>query len=189
MRMTVETVATSKRRQGSPRCCLTASTSSRPEICSATLMAKLSPTASSKPRRLISSFSALEDGVCIAERGGQRVVGKIVETGCDRGIGSLSHGHLHWLGLGRAGCYQHLARPTIFWYAKFMSMSISRTGKKRGRGRPSTGAISVHLRILPSEIARIDAWSARQEDSPSRPEAIRRLVEQALSNIRKGRAR
>jgi hypothetical protein len=42
MRTTVETVATSKRRQESPRYCLTAATSSRPEICSETLMAKLS---------------------------------------------------------------------------------------------------------------------------------------------------
>src|SRR4029077_8656947 len=51
MRTTVETVATSKRRQASPRCCFTAATSRRPEVCSETLMAKLSPVASSSPRR------------------------------------------------------------------------------------------------------------------------------------------
>src|ERR1700733_7565912 len=49
-------------------------------------------------------FGTLEDGVCIAERVGQRLVRKIVESGCDRRIGSLSHGDLHWLGLGLPWC-------------------------------------------------------------------------------------
>lgn len=44
----------------------------------------------------------------------------------------------------------------------------------------------MHLRILPDEIARIDAWSRRQDHVPSRPEAIRRLLEQALREPQPG---
>jgi hypothetical protein len=61
-----------------------------------------------------------------------------------------------------------------------MSRSIlSRTRKKIGR--PSTGAESVHLRVLPDQAAAIDAWIKRQKEPISRPEAIRRLVELGLT--------
>jgi metal-responsive CopG/Arc/MetJ family transcriptional regulator len=36
------------------------------------------------------------------------------------------------------------------------------------------------VRAQPDLLSRIDAWIAREENHPSRPEAIRRLVEQAL---------
>src|SRR5205085_3881264 len=49
------------------------------------------------------------------------------------------------------------------------------------RGRPPTGAESIHLRVLPQQSADIDAWIARQKETAlSRPEAIRRLVELGL---------
>jgi hypothetical protein len=38
----------------------------------------------------------------------------------------------------------------------------------------------VLVRIQPDMAKRIDGWRARQDDLPSRPEAIRRLVEQGL---------
>jgi hypothetical protein len=56
--------------------------------------------------------------------------------------------------------------------------TLSRTRKKIGR--PPTGAESVHLRVLPDQSAAIDAWIEKQKDPPSRPEAIRRLVELGL---------
>jgi hypothetical protein len=60
-----------------------------------------------------------------------------------------------------------------------MSKAITRT--RKSRGRPSTGAESVHLRVLPNQSAAIDAWIARQKEPEiSRPEAIRRLVELGL---------
>ena len=62
---------------------------------------------------------------------------------------------------------------------KFMSKSI--TGTRKKRGRPSTGAESVHLRVLPDQILAIDAWIAKQREPVTRPEAIRRLVEMALT--------
>ena len=62
-----------------------------------------------------------------------------------------------------------------------MSASISGT-EKRGRGRPKVCAQSIHLRLPPAELARLDAWIAAQpEPRPSRPEAIRRLLDRALS--------
>jgi hypothetical protein len=57
--------------------------------------------------------------------------------------------------------------------------------KKRGRGRPPTGAESVHLRLLPNQLADVDKWAAGQSDKPTRPEAIRRLIEQALATAPK----
>jgi hypothetical protein len=36
------------------------------------------------------------------------------------------------------------------------------------------------LRLHPPLLTDLDAWAKRQDDAPSRPEAIRRLVEQAL---------
>jgi hypothetical protein len=67
----------------------------------------------------------------------------------------------------------------LFWYTKFMTKSISRT--RKSRGRPATGAESVHLRVLPEQSAAIDAWIGKQKEPDlSRPEAIRRLVELGL---------
>jgi hypothetical protein len=61
----------------------------------------------------------------------------------------------------------------------FMGKSITRT--RKSRGRPSTGAESVHLRVLPDQSAAIDVWMAKQkEPGLTRPEAIRRLVELGL---------
>jgi hypothetical protein len=60
-----------------------------------------------------------------------------------------------------------------------MSKAIIRT--RKSRGRPPTGAESVHLRILPEQSAAIAAWIAKQKEPEiSRPEAIRRLVELGL---------
>jgi hypothetical protein len=61
----------------------------------------------------------------------------------------------------------------------FMSKSITRT--RKSRGRPSTGAESVHLRVLPDQSAAIATWMSKQKEPDlTRPEAIRRLVELGL---------
>jgi hypothetical protein len=60
-----------------------------------------------------------------------------------------------------------------------MGKSITRT--RKSRGRPPTGAESIHLRVLPDQFSAIDAWISKQkEPGLSRPEAIRRLVELGL---------
>jgi hypothetical protein len=61
-----------------------------------------------------------------------------------------------------------------------MAASISRTGKK-SRGRPRKDPISIHLTLLPESLLALDRWIDGQADKPSRPEAIRRLIEQALA--------
>jgi hypothetical protein len=61
-----------------------------------------------------------------------------------------------------------------------MARSISNIRKKRGRGRPKVGAIPVLVRLLPDQAARLDKWRKGLGDSPGRPEAIRRLLEQNL---------
>jgi hypothetical protein len=52
---------------------------------------------------------------------------------------------------------------------------------KKGRGRPATGRDPVTAIRLSAELrATVDKWSAKQDDEPSRSEAIRRLVELGL---------
>jgi hypothetical protein len=67
-----------------------------------------------------------------------------------------------------------------FRYKKLPNKAtLSRTSKKIGR--PSTGAETVHLRVLPDQFAAIDAWIANQKEPElSRPEAIRWLVDLGL---------
>jgi hypothetical protein len=54
--------------------------------------------------------------------------------------------------------------------------SISVTKK---RGRPAKAPTSV-VRLPEETLLAADAWAASQPDGPSRPEAVRRLVELGL---------
>jgi hypothetical protein len=56
------------------------------------------------------------------------------------------------------------------------------------RGPPPTGwGHQLSVRLQPAELARLDEWIlAQPEPRPSRPEAMRRLVEQALGGPRAG---
>ena len=51
------------------------------------------------------------------------------------------------------------------------------------RGRPATGRGDlVGVRIQPEQLAALDAWCAAQPDpKPSRPEAIRKILDRAPS--------
>ena len=50
------------------------------------------------------------------------------------------------------------------------------------RGPPATGkGEPILVRLQPAQLAALDAWIARQDAQLSRPEAIRRLFEQALA--------
>ena len=61
----------------------------------------------------------------------------------------------------------------------YLMPSISNI-KKRGRGRPATGATPVMVRVQPDQLAALDAWIEKQREARSRPEAIRELLERAL---------
>jgi hypothetical protein len=53
---------------------------------------------------------------------------------------------------------------------------------KKGRGRPATGRDPVTAIRLSAELrATVDKWAAKQNDTPGRSEAIRRLVELGLT--------
>jgi hypothetical protein len=60
-----------------------------------------------------------------------------------------------------------------------MAKSI-RVNKKVGRPRTTGPGELIGVRLQPPDLAKVDSWAAQQEDEPSRPEAIRRLIERGL---------
>ena len=58
-----------------------------------------------------------------------------------------------------------------------------RAARATGKGKP------IGLRLEPTTLARVDRWAASQQDDPSRPEAIRRLVELALGIVQRAGVR
>lgn len=84
----------------------------------------------------------------------------------------------------RAGGEQTLAIGLHFGYHELMSLSIRGTPNKRRKvGRPKTTGrgTQIGMRWHDPLLGMIDAWAARQDDKPPRPEAIRRLVERGLA--------
>jgi len=60
---------------------------------------------------------------------------------------------------------------------------------RKVRGRPRIDATQINLRLPPDQLAALDAWIVRQPDpEPTRPEAIRRLMQIGLK-ASKGRSR
>ena len=60
---------------------------------------------------------------------------------------------------------------------------------KKKRGPPPTGqGIQIQVRIQPDKLAELDRWIAAQTDQPSRPEAIRRIVERTLARSSRPKA-
>jgi len=49
------------------------------------------------------------------------------------------------------------------------------------KGRPAQTGQLIGVRFQPQPLAALDVWRRKEEDLPSRAEAIRRLVEQALN--------
>ena len=61
-----------------------------------------------------------------------------------------------------------------------MAKAIS--SARKSQGRPRVDATPVIVRFPPSELNSLDKWIAQQPDHPSRPLAVRRLVEQGLGS-------
>ena len=56
---------------------------------------------------------------------------------------------------------------------------------QKKRGPPPTGkGTPILVRIQPTSLKSLDGWISKQSDQPSRPEAIRRLVELALGRAK-----
>lgn len=67
------------------------------------------------------------------------------------------------------------------WYYGFMDASTHETMKPIKKGRPSETGTPVQVRMQADQLARLDAWARQQEGMITRAEAIRRLVDEALS--------
>jgi hypothetical protein len=62
-----------------------------------------------------------------------------------------------------------------------MAKSRSVLSKPNKGGRPATGRNPVRaIRLSDEFLAAVGTWSSKQDDTPSRSEAIRRLVELGL---------
>ena len=69
----------------------------------------------------------------------------------------------------------------ILWYHTFMPKQIVQPQKRRGP--PPTGkGEPVQVRLQPNQMAALDNWISVQDAPLTRPQAIRRLVEQALAS-------
>jgi hypothetical protein len=60
--------------------------------------------------------------------------------------------------------------------------------KKRGP-KPTGKGTPIMVRLQPDPLAGVDRWASSQEDSPSRPEAIRRLVDLGLASAQRAGTR
>ncbi len=54
------------------------------------------------------------------------------------------------------------------------------TPQKRRGPAPTGKGTPVVVRMQPGQLTKVDSWAAEQDDEPSRPEAVRRLVDRAL---------
>jgi len=61
-----------------------------------------------------------------------------------------------------------------------MSRSIRDIPKQRGRPSQGGRKHGLMLRLSPEALDRLDDWIGRQKDEPTRPEAVRRLMECGL---------
>jgi hypothetical protein len=86
-----------------------------------------------------------------------------------------------WLGL-EPGRKFALPSGLLICKTNIMRKSIDAKPKPRRPGRPATGRYPMMgLRGSPEFRAEIEAWAARQDDTPGLSESIRRLVELGLT--------
>lgn len=63
-------------------------------------------------------------------------------------------------------------------------MSTSDSAKKPQKGRPTVDSEAVNVRLERPVLTILDGWRREQPDLPTRPEAIRRLIELGLAAAR-----
>jgi len=61
-----------------------------------------------------------------------------------------------------------------------MKKLIRDNTKKRGRPKTTGKGTLIGVRLLPAPMQQLDQWIASQPDTPSRPEALRRLMDLGL---------
>jgi hypothetical protein len=65
-----------------------------------------------------------------------------------------------------------------------MIKSTRDNAKATRRRSPQTGLL-IGVRLQPHDLKAVDEWASKQDDKPSRPEAMRRLIGQALGGGKK----
>jgi hypothetical protein len=70
-----------------------------------------------------------------------------------------------------------------------MGKSIHGTVKLRGRPRTTGVGTQIGMRWQGPELKAIDEWRREQTDLPTRPQAIRRLVEAGLAAPKRSRSK
>jgi hypothetical protein len=70
-----------------------------------------------------------------------------------------------------------------------MAKSIRGTRKSRGRPKTTGAGMQIGMRWQQSTLDAVDTWAAKQDDKPTRPEAIRRLVELGLASAQPAKPR
>lgn len=60
-------------------------------------------------------------------------------------------------------------------------MADKSIGNVRKAGRPAINATPLTVRVPPPQLAQLDAWIEQQPETPTRPEAVRQLLEIALA--------
>jgi hypothetical protein len=61
--------------------------------------------------------------------------------------------------------------------------------EKRKPGRPKTNPTSIHLTLLPDQLARLDAFIAVQGEELSRADGVRRVLDEALPPLKAAKPR
>lgn len=86
--------------------------------------------------------------------------------------------------------FPHLARLPHIWHHQFQSVKefLVPENEKRQRGRPPVNSVSINLRLPPEMLAWLDAERAKLDPEPSRPEFVRRALNEWLQkkNIKTG---
>jgi len=61
-------------------------------------------------------------------------------------------------------------------------MATQETLQPRKRGPKPTGkGTPIQVRLQPDQLAKVDRWREAQDEKPTRPEAIRRLIDNGLT--------
>ena len=66
----------------------------------------------------------------------------------------------------------------ILW--RYNIMMLISSAKKPSRGRPTIDSEAVNVRLERQRLQALDKWRRDQDDFPTRPEAIRRLIKMGL---------
>lgn len=121
----------------------------------------------------------MPDVACVAGVFGSFVRSRVFIDVVERESACTAMGNLLACGLGPGGSSSF--RSACFCDSNnFMAKSIRVIKKTRGRPKTTGTGTLIGVRMSDNTLERLDGWAGKQDGEPSRPEAIRRLVEIGL---------